>query len=73
MNISNNYRLKDGNLNDFDIRSILDWDYYKTRLGNTVQKIICIPAALQKISNPVPSVGYPDWLHKKMKEMESKF
>lgn len=30
-----------------DVRDILDWDYYRERLGNTIQKIITIPAAMQ--------------------------
>lgn len=38
---------KQPNLNDFDIRSILDWDYYIERLGSAIQKIITIPAAMQ--------------------------
>jgi len=28
---------------------ILDWDYYIERLGNAIQKIITIPAALQAV------------------------
>ena len=32
---------------DFDIRDILDWDYYKDRFGGAIMKIITIPAALQ--------------------------
>ena len=38
---------KRSNLTDFDIRSLLDWDYYIERLGSAIQKIITIPAALQ--------------------------
>ncbi|KAJ4448291.1 hypothetical protein ANN_10305 [Periplaneta americana] len=60
--------LKDSSLNDIDIRQVLDWDYYIERLGGTIQKIITIPAALQGLSNPVPRVRHPDWLHKKMLE-----
>ena len=37
---------KDSGLQDFDIRSLLDWDYYKERLGGTIMKIVTIPAAL---------------------------
>lgn len=36
---------------DFDLRSILDWGYYTERLGSVIQKLITIPAALQKVSN----------------------
>ena len=46
-----------------DIRAILDWDYYRGRLETAVQKIITIPAACQKVANPVPRVKHPDWLH----------
>ena len=55
-------------MQDFDIRTVLDWDYYIERLGGTIQKIITIPAALQGINNPVPRVQHPDWLHKKIME-----
>ena len=49
---------------DFDIRNILDWEYYRDRLGKTIQKIITIPAALQKVPNPVPRIPHPEWLRK---------
>ena len=39
--------LKDTSITDFDIRTVLDWDYYIERLSGTIQKIITIPAALQ--------------------------
>ncbi|XP_062890220.1 DNA polymerase epsilon catalytic subunit A isoform X2 [Mobula hypostoma] len=60
--------LKSPSLQDLDIRLILDWDYYIERLGNAIQKIITIPAALQQVKNPVPRVRHPDWLHKKLLE-----
>lgn len=60
--------LKNPSLQDLDIRSILDWDYYIERLGSAIQKIITIPAALQQVKNPVPRVRHPDWLHKKLLE-----
>ncbi|XP_018009711.1 DNA polymerase epsilon catalytic subunit A isoform X2 [Hyalella azteca] len=60
--------LKDSSLTSFDLRDILDWDYYIERLSGTVQKIITIPAALQGCANPVPRVAHPDWLHKKVLE-----
>ncbi|XP_057689041.1 DNA polymerase epsilon catalytic subunit A-like isoform X1 [Corythoichthys intestinalis] len=60
--------LKMPSLHDFDIRSILDWNYYIERLGSAIQKIITIPAALQQVKNPVPRVRHPDWLHKKLLE-----
>ncbi len=48
--------LKASDLDDFDLRNILDWDYYKDRLSKTIQKIITIPAGLQGLMNPVPRV-----------------
>ena len=57
----------------FDIRNILDWEYYMQRLGKTIQKIITIPAALQKVPNPVPRVAHPDWLCSKVQQLNDKF
>lgn len=34
---------------DVGIRSIIDWSYYKQRLSSAIQKIITIPAAMQKV------------------------
>jgi DNA polymerase epsilon subunit 1 len=66
--------LKDSSIDgDVDIRDILDWNYYIERIGGTIQKIITIPAALQGVSNPVPRVQHPDWLHKKMLEKNDVF
>ena len=66
--------LKDSSIDgDVDIRDILDWNYYIERIGGTIQKIITIPAALQGVSNPVPRVQHPDWLHKKMLEKNDIF
>lgn len=55
------------------IRSIIDWSYYKQRLRSAIQKIVTFPAAMQKVSNPVPIVIHPDWLHKKVREKEDKY
>lgn len=65
--------LKDNSMTDFNMRSILDWDYYKERVSGTIQKIVTIPAALQKCLNPVPRIKYPDWLHKRIKATDEKF
>jgi DNA polymerase epsilon subunit 1 len=56
-----------------DMRNILDWDYYLDRLGKTIQKIISIPAALQKVPNPVPRVPHPDWLESKVKRLNERY
>ena len=58
---------------DFDIRNVLDWDYYLERLHNTIRKIITIPAALQKVPNPVPRVPHPDWLQTTVRRMNDRF
>ncbi|KAI9072749.1 hypothetical protein K1719_045283 [Acacia pycnantha] len=34
---------------DVGIRSIVDWSYYRQRLSSAIQKIITIPAAMQKV------------------------
>jgi DNA polymerase epsilon subunit 1 len=41
---------------DVDIRKILDWNYYFERLSTQIQKMVCIPAVLQGIPNPVPEI-----------------
>ena len=56
-----------------DMRNILDWGYYLERLGKNVQRIITIPAALQKIPNPVPRVGHPEWLETRVNRQKDKF
>jgi hypothetical protein len=56
-----------------DVRCIVDWGYYKERLGNAIQKIITIPAAMQRVPNPVPRVKHPDWLHKKASQPSGAF
>lgn len=58
--------LKDSSITDFDLRSILDWDYYIERFAGVIQKLITIPAAMQKVPNPVPRVRHPDWLLKRV-------
>eukprot|EP01138_Halocafeteria_seosinensis_P012585 gb/GECG01012859.1/.p1 GENE.gb/GECG01012859.1/~~gb/GECG01012859.1/.p1 ORF type:complete len:2361 (+),score=256.66 gb/GECG01012859.1/:1-7083(+) len=53
---------KDSTMSDFDIRNIVDWDYYIQRVGSTIQKIVTVPAALQDVPNPVERIEHPDWL-----------
>ncbi|KAG1874953.1 hypothetical protein F4604DRAFT_1763232 [Suillus subluteus] len=65
--------LKDHSLCNFDLRSILDWEYYVERLGSVIQKLITIPAAMQKVSNPVPRIRHPDWLHRRVAGAVDKF
>ncbi|KAL9936385.1 hypothetical protein V8E36_004453, partial [Tilletia maclaganii] len=65
--------LKDQSLTDFDLRSILDWNYYIERFAGVIQKLITIPAAMQKVPNPVPRVRHPDWLFKRISQKEDKY
>jgi DNA polymerase epsilon subunit 1 len=65
--------LKDNGLSDFSLRTILDWDYYIERLGSVIQKLITIPAAMQKIPNPVPRIHHPDWLARRVAALGDKF
>lgn len=65
--------LKDSNMGDADIRQVIDWNYYIERLNGTIQKIITIPAALQGVSNPVPRVHHPEWLHKRVLQKNDTF
>lgn len=48
--------LKQPSLQDFNMRKIIDWDYYRERVAGTIMKIVTIPAALQKCMNPVPKI-----------------
>ncbi|KAL2072031.1 hypothetical protein VTL71DRAFT_11374 [Oculimacula yallundae] len=57
---------------NMDPRSLLDWDYYLERLGSVIQKLITIPAALQKVRNPVPRVPHPEWLQRRINVKEDK-
>lgn len=50
----------------YEIRDVVDWDYYITRLSSAIQKIITIPAAKQNVANPCPGVPHPDWLVKQL-------
>ncbi|KAJ1654851.1 DNA polymerase epsilon catalytic subunit [Dispira simplex] len=64
--------LKDPGLQNFDIRGIIDWEYYLERFGSVIQKLITIPAAMQKVANPVPRVKHPDWLAKRVAQLNDK-
>ncbi|CEI95841.1 Putative DNA polymerase [Rhizopus microsporus] len=65
--------LGDNSLDSFEIRDVLDWDYYLDRFGSVIQKLITIPAAMQKIHNPVPRVRHPDWLFKRVAARNDKY
>ena len=42
--------LKESNEDELSLRRMIDWDYYIERLGNTILKIVSIPAAIQKVN-----------------------
>lgn len=58
---------------DMNPRSLIDWDYYLERLSSVIQKLITIPAALQKIRNPVPRVEHPEWLQRRINIKDDRF
>ncbi|GMM35450.1 DNA polymerase epsilon catalytic subunit [Saccharomycopsis crataegensis] len=64
--------LGDNVLEDFDPRTILDWDYYFERLASVVLKIISIPAYLQIKKNPCETVQLPAWISKRIQEDQIK-
>ena len=61
--------MKTNSVSDFSVHNILDWDYYLERFTSTVQKIITIPAAMQQVANPIPSMPYPEWLQKQLNQL----
>eukprot|EP00746_Dinoflagellata_sp_MGD_P145157 gnl/MRDRNA2_/MRDRNA2_77802_c0_seq1.p1 gnl/MRDRNA2_/MRDRNA2_77802_c0~~gnl/MRDRNA2_/MRDRNA2_77802_c0_seq1.p1 ORF type:complete len:2564 (-),score=510.18 gnl/MRDRNA2_/MRDRNA2_77802_c0_seq1:8-7699(-) len=65
--------LNDPGLTNTDMRSIIDWDYYKKRMGEAMLKLIVVTAAYQKIPNPCPRVQVPEWLRKRIAEETAKF
>lgn len=58
---------------DMDPRNLIDWNYYTERLNSVIQKLITIPAALQKIRNPVPRVAHPEWLQRRINVKDDRF
>ena len=62
--------LRDSSMDDFDVRSLVDWPYYIGRLSAAIQKIVTIPAAMQKVANPVERVKHPDWLGRRVRERD---
>ena len=58
---------------DTNPRNLIDWGYYLERLSSVIQKLVTIPAALQKVRNPIPRVGHPDWLQKRINSKDDRF
>ncbi|KAF3099881.1 DNA polymerase epsilon catalytic subunit [Orbilia oligospora] len=59
-------------ITNMDPRNVVDWSYYLERLGSVIQKLITIPAALQKVRNPVPRIVHPDWLQRRINAKDDK-
>ncbi|UKK02958.2 DNA polymerase epsilon catalytic subunit [Theileria orientalis] len=53
-------------------RDILDWEYYKERVDTQILKLICLPAIMQGLKNPIPEIEMPKWVKKKQAMMESR-
>ncbi|AFZ81656.1 DNA polymerase epsilon, catalytic subunit a, putative [Theileria equi strain WA] len=53
-------------------RDILDWDYYKEKLDTQILKLICLPAIMQGVTNPIPHIDMPKWIKKKQSLAENK-
>jgi DNA polymerase epsilon subunit 1 len=47
---------KENTSEDLKVQDVIDWAYYKERLGACIQKIITIPASLQRMPNPNPRI-----------------
>ena len=65
--------LGDPFMTDFDMRSVIDWSYYRGRLGAAIHKVVVIPALNQRIPNPCPTLDPPDWMKKRVAEWSDKF
>lgn len=44
-----------------DVRKIIDWEYYRSRLECVIQRMIILPALSQGIKNPMEGVRVPSW------------
>ncbi|OII73551.1 DNA polymerase epsilon catalytic subunit [Cryptosporidium ubiquitum] len=53
---------KENEINKWNVRNILDWEYYKKRLTSTILKIVIIPAINQGVPNPLPELEVPNWV-----------
>lgn len=55
-----------------NIRDLIDWNYYLTRLSGAIYKIIVVPSGLQGItSSPVHRIAFPDWLAQSQTQSQS--
>ncbi|EDO08465.1 DNA polymerase B exonuclease domain family protein [Babesia bovis T2Bo] len=54
------------------VRDILDWDYYREKLDTQMLKLVCIPAVLQGLDNPLPMIQLPPWLKKRKEATDTR-
>lgn len=59
--------------NTLQLREIIDWEYYRKRFESIIQRLITIPAYLQKIENPVPRIPLPAWIGNASKKEKLNF
>lgn len=50
------------------LKEIIDWSYYRKRFESILQRLVVIPAYLQKVKNPVARVEVPSWIKKGSKK-----
>lgn len=56
-----------------DIRELIDWNYYLTRLSGAIYKIIIVPSGLQGIAtSPIQRIAFPDWLVQSQNQSSNK-
>ncbi len=51
-----------------DFRDIVDWGYYKERLGRSIQRTVTIPAGLQNMASPCPRAEHPVWVKRLLQD-----
>lgn len=55
------------------LNEIIDWDYYKKRFENILQRLIVIPAFLQNIKNPISRINLPVWIKNNLNKEKLNF
>eukprot|EP00924_Labyrinthula_sp_SR-Ha-C_P002487 maker-scaffold_16-snap-gene-6.20-mRNA-1 protein AED:0.04 eAED:0.04 QI:0/0/0/1/1/1/3/0/2111 len=63
-NIRETYIKKWTHSSKTSLREVIDWDYYFERLSTVMLKVVCIPAILQGLENPIPLVPLPKWVQR---------
>lgn len=50
---------------NYNLNEIIDWDYYRIRFENILQRLIVIPAFLQNVANPISRIEVTSWIKDK--------